>query len=327
MHPESTHAQLIPKAQTSDCIKHSVLNLFLYFSLFIITMRADVVKKLWIWVKTPTLGAVALVSGSWDVTLGRTFLVSPPLDVYDLGHALQLSWRHISFIDSSDYKEGALTSISVPAWTWRFILSGDTCLWAGSARLSVPSINVTALWWRSRWRQQRGPTERIILNRYFVNIRVENLIIIFIWSDAVFLFILLVTPMLCNSAFLLISSSLYSKYESWQTHLCCVFSPREGETHANLSLHPGYVLANSPTVRCSLVWVIYGDVSCSSACLQTHWPFTAWARSRGWMAGVFRSCAPPCCSSWMLAAAGHIKGRSKAATPTPGPQTLKVSTN
>lgn len=189
MHPESTHAQLIPKAQTSDCIKHSVLNLFLYFSLFIITMRADVVKKLWIWVKTPTLGAVALVSGSWDVTLGRTFLVSPPLDVYDLGHALQLSWRHISFIDSSDYKEGALTSISVPAWTWRFILSGDTCLWAGSARLSVPSINVTALWWRSRWRQQRGPTKRIILNRYFVSIRVENLIIIFIWSDAVFLFI------------------------------------------------------------------------------------------------------------------------------------------
>lgn len=45
MHPESTHAQLIPKAQSSDCIKHSVLSLFLYFSLFIITMRADVVKK------------------------------------------------------------------------------------------------------------------------------------------------------------------------------------------------------------------------------------------------------------------------------------------
>lgn len=177
MHPESTHAQLIPKAQSSDCIKHSVLNLFLYFSLFIITMRADVVKKLWLWVKTPTLGAVALVSGSCDVTLGRTFLVSPPLDVYDLGHALQLSWRHISFIDISvqelrfsDYKEGALTSISVPAWTWRFILSGNTGLWAGSARLSVPSINVTVLWWHSRWRQQRGPTKRIILNCYFVNI-------------------------------------------------------------------------------------------------------------------------------------------------------------
>lgn len=246
------------------------------------------------------------------------------------------SVEDISFIDISvqelrfsDYKEGALTSISVPAWTRRFILSGNTCLWAGSARLSVPSINVTVLWWRSRWRQQRGPTKRIILNRYFVNIRVENLIIIFIWSDAVFfnLFILLVTPMLCNSDFLLILSSLYSKYESWQTHLCCVVSPHEGEKHANLSLHPGYVLANSPTVRCSLVWVIYGDVSCSSACLQTHWPFTAWARSRGWMARVFRSCAPPCCSSWMLAAAGHIKGRSKAATPTPGPQTLKVSTN
>lgn len=96
MHPESTHAQLIPKAQSSDCIKHSVLNLFLYFSLFIITMRADVVKKFWIWVKTP-LGAVALMSGSCDVTLGHTFLAFPPLDVYDLGHALQLSWRHISF--------------------------------------------------------------------------------------------------------------------------------------------------------------------------------------------------------------------------------------
>lgn len=73
-----------------------------------------------------------------------------------------------------------------------------------------------------------------------------------------YFFILLVTPTLCNSAFLLISSSLDSKYESWQTHLCCVFSPHEGEKHANLSLHPGYVLANSPTVRCSLVGHLWG---------------------------------------------------------------------
>lgn len=60
-----------------------------------------------------------------------------------------------------------------------------------------------------------------------------------------------------------------------------------------------------------------------SVCLQTHSLFTASASSHGWMAKSCRSCVPPCCSSWTLAPAGHIKRRS---WPPPGPQTLKVST-
>lgn len=93
--------------------------------------------------------------------------------------------------------------------------------------------------------QQQGPAKRIILNCYFVKIEsVESKIESFLFGQMLFFnyFFLLVTPVLCNSAFLLLSSSLYYKYESWQTHLCCVFNPHEGEKHVNLSLHPGYMM-------------------------------------------------------------------------------------
>ncbi|KAF3851491.1 hypothetical protein F7725_013263 [Dissostichus mawsoni] len=54
---------------------------------------------------------------------------------------------------------------------------------------------------------------------------------------------------------------------------------------------------------------------------KTHWPFTASVSSRGWMGGASRSCAPPCCSSWMLAPAGRKKRRSQALAP--GQRTAK----
>lgn len=44
------------------------------------------------------------------------------------------------------------------------------------------------------------------------------------------------------------------------------------------------------------------------------------------MGRAYRSCAPPCCSSWILAPAGRKKRRSRVVIPLPGPQMLKVST-
>lgn len=70
-----------------------------------------------------------------------------------------------------------------------------------------------------------------------------------------------------------------------------------------------------------------GYVLISSACLQTRWLFTASASSHGWMGSACRSCAPPCCSSWMLAPAGRTIRRSWVVTPPPGPQELKVTTD
>lgn len=69
-----------------------------------------------------------------------------------------------------------------------------------------------------------------------------------------------------------------------------------------------------------------GYVFCASVCLKTHWLFTASVKSRGWMGRVYESCAPPCCSSWMLGPAGHRDTRSWAAKPPPDPLMLKVST-
>ena len=70
-----------------------------------------------------------------------------------------------------------------------------------------------------------------------------------------------------------------------------------------------------------------GNVLISSACLQTHWPFTASASSHGWMDRACWSCAQPCCSSWMLVPARPTVRRSWLTTPPPGPQMLKVNTN
>lgn len=45
------------------------------------------------------------------------------------------------------------------------------------------------------------------------------------------------------------------------------------------------------------------------------------------MGRACRSCAPPCCNSWMLGPAGHTIRRNWMVTPPPGPQMLKVSTD
>lgn len=67
------------------------------------------------------------------------------------------------------------------------------------------------------------------------------------------------------------------------------------------------------------------SISTSSACRQTHWPYTTSASSHGWMGRAYRCSAPPCYSNWMPVPVVWKRRRGSEVSPSPDLLAQKVS--